>query len=475
MKDKVLILGLIILAVGVSIFGLGKASFNQDELALLHHQSLSFSVIIDICRDHLFHPPLFYFFLKIWVFFSGLDELAARSSSIPWFVLTALLPVLHKRKFGFHAWIFSIMLISSFPILYYARQVSPYSMALFFTTFAIILSIDSSLEWKKLGLLGALAFLTHYLAGVFYFTTLATFLLSSLVTKSKESIRFFLKSMGLTSLLILPWIMYCRVFQKMPIGKDLYFWNPARNQMRQLESVVIHLFSDSYWLLGFCLAIFLVAIIIKRFKVQPFVVSTLAILAIFIGGLYLRSLQYNSVLIPRYFIWLVPLIYMALLSVTIPRTVWFALGFLLVQTTGSISYIHNWQDVRAAFKDMEIVSSKSNCTVQPYLLAFNHNWFNPYLPPGNELTECNLRFFKHEICNEESMPAKFLLEHPEPFMIAFIPSECSSFLSLGMMRPEVGRLASYAFYKVYYQGVKEQEMRSEDYLDFLMEKGFGQK
>jgi 4-amino-4-deoxy-L-arabinose transferase-like glycosyltransferase len=421
LMNYLIFLFLLLAASFVRLWNLGGPSFFQDELALLLHQSFSFTEIIEFSSVWGFHPPLYYFYLKAWTSVFGISEWASRFSSILPSVVLCVTPYFYRRNIPFHYAYLSLMLVFSFPIIFWSQVVDPYALGLlFFLNAAFLVWKLFQNEQEKIWPLitfAALCFYTHYAAGLAIFLLIGIFWLISFFNKSILLSWKLFKIEVIFGLICLPWFLLSRSLRAMPTGKNMYFWNAANEQLEQLKEVVLFLFSGSPYLVAvFGICVFL--IFLKSRKNTAWVERGLvASILLFVGLLFARSLNYNSALIPRFFIWLVPLIYLViLLSVkeSVIKLTAVTLSFLILEGLSPTQmHFQSKQDIRGAMKDL-------SCGPRPILIVFNPLWFAPY---AKHLSDCPP---VHIFSGKCSDPEKLLADLPSSSASFFLWLDCSA-------------------------------------------------
>jgi hypothetical protein len=418
----IILLFVLVTAFFVRAWNLGGPSFFQDELALLLHQSFSFSEIIEFSSVWGFHPPLYYFYLKAWTLVFGISEWASRFSSVIPSVLLCVTPYFYRKIIPFHYAYLSLMLVFSFPIIFWTQVVDPYALGLLFflnATFLLWKLVQNEQEkiWPLITL-ASLCFYTHYAAGLAIFLLIGSFWLISFVHKSFLLSKNLFKIEVIFGLICLPWFLISRSLRAMPLGKNMYFWNEASEQLKQLKEVIYFLFSgSSSFIVVFAVCVFL--ILLKTRKKTVWVEwGLISTILLFVGLLFARSLNYNSALIPRFFIWLVPLIYLViLLSVkeSVIKLTAVILSFLVLQALSPTPmHFQTKQDIRGAMKGL-------SCSSMPILIVFNPLWFDPY---AKHLSNCPpLHIFSGKCSN----PEKLLAELPSNSASFFLWLDCSKF------------------------------------------------
>ncbi len=123
------------------------------------------------------HPPLYYWFLKIWSITFGSDQISLRLMSV-FFGAVAMLFIylLVRRLFSKKTAILSILLVAISPFfIKYAQEARMYTLVLtlaFAATYALIVAMSSKkkLPWVIYGILIALGMLTHYFIALVWLT-----------------------------------------------------------------------------------------------------------------------------------------------------------------------------------------------------------------------------------------------------------------------------------------------------------------
>jgi mannosyltransferase len=129
-RQAALLLLLLILALGIflRIYDLGAESLWLDEACSIHESSLSPQEIAE-CANH---PPLYFFILRFWMHLFGTSEVALRSLSAIFGVISILLiylvgSTLFNRKVGLIAGLLSAI---SYYHIYYSQEARAYSLLL---------------------------------------------------------------------------------------------------------------------------------------------------------------------------------------------------------------------------------------------------------------------------------------------------------------------------------------------------------
>lgn len=156
------------------LFAINQSFWLDEATSALVVRDFSLTEIFTKFLPGDFHPPLYYVFLKGWSAVFGYSELALRSMSLFFGLLSIVLVffvtqrLFENKKISYLA---STLLATSGLHVYYSQEARMYSMATFFVLLAIyyfqsILKKDARLgEWLVFSLLLALVLLTDYLSG----------------------------------------------------------------------------------------------------------------------------------------------------------------------------------------------------------------------------------------------------------------------------------------------------------------------
>lgn len=123
------------------------------------------------------HPPLYYWFLKIWGLFFGYNELGLRSMSVFFGVVSIIFGyLLIKRLFNDKIARFSLIFMVFSPMfIRYAQEMRMYTMIAAIAvaaTYFLVLAIESNKRkyWLAYGVLIGLGILTHYFTALIWVT-----------------------------------------------------------------------------------------------------------------------------------------------------------------------------------------------------------------------------------------------------------------------------------------------------------------
>lgn len=170
LSERFWLLACLALSAGVQLSFITKSSIWHDEgySLLLAPQNLA-DILTRTARD--VHPPLYYLTLHFWTNLFGTSELAARSLSALFILLTMIVMfALVKRLFGGGAARTTVLFMAIAPFLVrYGQEARMYAMAAFLiglSTYLLVTALDLQNK-KRLYLYAAvlaLALYTHYYA-----------------------------------------------------------------------------------------------------------------------------------------------------------------------------------------------------------------------------------------------------------------------------------------------------------------------
>ncbi|MEI7811216.1 MAG: glycosyltransferase family 39 protein [Ignavibacteria bacterium] len=227
-----LVLSLIILLGGaLRIFHLGAESLTFDEIYSIKLTKMSFSMIIDeTSRD--FHPPLYYFLLKLWAGLFGADEFAGRLLSAI-FGIAAILMIFYIARHLFNektALTASFLLAVSHLNIQFSQEARMYSQMVLLTICAMYYLLKlperrSLSDFLIFTILNVLLLYTHVYS--FFIISAESAYFFSLYFFDKETfskcLRRFTYSIICMALLYLPWFV---IFLRQFLSAQRFLWIP---------------------------------------------------------------------------------------------------------------------------------------------------------------------------------------------------------------------------------------------------------
>jgi len=462
MITRLAVFFIVALGLYVAAYELGKDSYHNDELALLYHQAMPLPKLLEFCRNWAFHPPLFFFVLKGWVNLVGEAEASTRFLSVLFFLIMAILPFWYRRILNFPWWLFSLLLVFSCPLLLLSRMVEPYSLASLFclATWLQILKWQIRPNMKDGGLvvLGlTLCFYSHYLAWVFCIIFCTIIFFQFLMKKDTEAWKAIL-CLGMGHLLlILPWITYNLSFKTLVLAQNI-FWNIRPSMATSLEEVFRYLSSREERLIWLWALVVLANIVFSKKSV---LFNSLLILwmALFFLAIILRSLGPYSYILPRYFVWLVPVIYYLFLA-SLPkkgRLLLFALFFGLQVQLLPEMYDDTWSEAREPFIYTAMQGNGERCEKKVHSAWYNNQWFKPYI---KRYGRCGVELINEEICLKGF--DSIIKGITSPSLVIYQENFCPEvFGGLSILNPEYGGIIYFKNYRLLVLGQSAESYLKE--------------
>jgi mannosyltransferase len=166
--DYIFVVAAIALLVGLALHNIAGPSIWFDEAFGAYMIHFNF---LDIARYTAtdVHPPMFYWFLKIWTAVFGHTEFGLRSMSVFFGAVAAVFGyLLTRRQFGRKAAIVGIFILALSPLFVrYSQEARMYTMAaaiVLSATYVMIRALESKNRklWVLYGVLVSLGMWTHY-------------------------------------------------------------------------------------------------------------------------------------------------------------------------------------------------------------------------------------------------------------------------------------------------------------------------
>ncbi len=227
-KENLIFLLLFAFAVFLYLFNLNFSDIWIDESftkALVRH---SFRDMMGLIKND-FHPPLYFYGLKLFVTIFGLNNYTIRLFSVIAVLSTLLLGYFAgQRVFGKTGALYFCFLLVTLPMLTsYSHDARMYTWAAFSTTGILIYAILFIQTSKKsdlifLELFSLLAAYTHYY-GLFAAFWANVFVFVYLIFKKNKAWVSHLVSLIITAILYLPWLS---VLLKHTQKAQIHFWVP---------------------------------------------------------------------------------------------------------------------------------------------------------------------------------------------------------------------------------------------------------
>ena len=195
--------------------------------AMIKH---SFSEIWKITAADV-HPPLYYFYLKIFTFPFGYSLISAKIASLlPFVFIIAFGGIQFRKLFDEKTALLFMALFFLFPFsLLYAVEIRMYSLAAAFVFANAVYAYRCFLfgnksDWVFFALFGVASAYTHYFAllstGIVY-----GLLLIALIVKQKKKVRSWILMSAATIVLYLPWLK--AFIEQLIVKVNEEYWIPA--------------------------------------------------------------------------------------------------------------------------------------------------------------------------------------------------------------------------------------------------------
>lgn len=301
----VILLGIILRGIN-----LDQSLWLDEATSIRVAREFSFQQIVTTFSPGDFHPPLYYFLLKIWISVFGASEVAARSLSVLLGSATIPLVFLIGRKLvSKNAGLAAALFFATAPLhIYYSQEARMYAAATFFATLFVWFFLKSLKEkklftWLGLLLSGIFLAYTHYLTITLLGVALCYLLLQQ--KQLKKNLYFWLSLFILIPASFLPWTpIFLKQIQSAALAKintPLWWDVLGKTSLKQLALVPIKFLAGRIS--------FYNKILYTLFVLPPLVLSAL--------------LLWRSIFKKSLFLWLwllVPLVFSALFG-------WISSGF----------------------------------------------------------------------------------------------------------------------------------------------------
>lgn len=231
------------------LINLNQSLWLDEATSILVARDFSFSDILSKFSPGDFHPPLYYFLLKIWVSIFGATEVGARSLSV---VLgSATIPIVFligRKLLNKETGLIAALFFATGPLhIYYSQEARMYAAATFFAAIFILFFLKVQEKkatlygWAGLIISGILAFYTHYLT----LTLLLVVFLYLLLKKEqlKKNFSRWAIFLVLVILSFLPWLpIFLQQIQNSALAKinAPYWWEVlGKTDFKQLALVPV--------------------------------------------------------------------------------------------------------------------------------------------------------------------------------------------------------------------------------------------
>jgi mannosyltransferase len=203
--------GVMLLALGLRLWGLGRQSLWLDEAFSVYVARADLESILRAKLD--LHPPFYLLLLHAWMAVVGQSEFAVRLLSLVFDVGTVgLVYVLGHRVFSPAVGLLAAFLLALSPFhVYFAQEARAYALLCFLVLLSTLLFLRALgsnrwADWASFGVISLLALYTHYYA-VFVLFTQGIYLLVTWRMHSAVFRRWLAVAMAL-GVVYLPWLLY---------------------------------------------------------------------------------------------------------------------------------------------------------------------------------------------------------------------------------------------------------------------------
>lgn len=244
-----ILLLIILLGLVLRLISINQSLWLDEATSILVARDFSFTDIITRFSPGDFHPPLYYFLLKIWIGVFGATEIGARSLSV---VLgSATIPLVFligKKLLNKETGLIAALFFATAPLhIYYSQEARMYTAAAFFAALFVLFFLKvqekkaTLLGWAGLVISGVLAFYTHYLTLTLLFVVFFYLFLNKERLKKNFSrwVIFFV----LVVLSFLPWLpIFFQQIQNTALVKinAPYWWRVlGKTDFKQLALVPV--------------------------------------------------------------------------------------------------------------------------------------------------------------------------------------------------------------------------------------------
>ena len=295
-------------------YNLGFNSLWLDEAATLNFAKLSFIDIWNLTAGGEYNPPLFHWVEHFMLFF-GTNEIILRF--IPALVGLLTIPVFYsigKEILDRNTGILAAALLTFSPFhLFYSQEARAYSMVLFFMSLALLFYLigfrtNAKKFWVLFGIFSALAFWTHFYSAIIIGTIILFTLLIN-AKKLRENIS------DLKPLLISLVAFVCLCLPLLIVTVRLFFVRTSSLPTYGIQGIGIITESiqqffgyNVYSAIFFSILLLLGLIQILKSDKTKFCLFLAIIIMTFLAS---WGLSYKMPMIPRYLIFMLPVLYSA--------------------------------------------------------------------------------------------------------------------------------------------------------------------
>lgn len=244
-----MLLLIVLLGFVLRLISINQSLWLDEATSVLVARDFSFAVIVNKFSPGDFHPPLYYFLLKIWVGVFGATEIGARSLSVVLGLATIpMVFLIGRRLLGKETGLIAALFFATAPLhIYYSQEARMYAIATFFVSVFVLFFLRvqekkaTLFDWVGLTVSAIFAFYTHYLTLTLLLVVLLNFVFNKHYLKKDFSkwIIFF----ALIILSFAPWLpIFSQQIQNSALAKinAPYWWKVlGKTDFKQLALVPV--------------------------------------------------------------------------------------------------------------------------------------------------------------------------------------------------------------------------------------------
>jgi len=358
-------------------YNLGFNSLWLDEAATLNFAKLSIIGIWNLTSGGEYNPPLFHWVEHFMLFF-GTTEIILRFIPALLGILTIpLFYLIGKETLDRNAGILAAALLTFSPFhLFYSQEARAYSMVLFFMSLALLFYLiafrtNAKKFWALFGIFSALAFWTHFYSAII----IGTIILFTILMKAKKSGG---NVSDLKPILISLIAFICLCLPLLIVTVRLFFVRTSSSPTYGIQGIGIITESiqqffgyNIYSAIIFSILLLLGLIQILKSDKTKFCLFLAIIIMTFLAS---WGLSYKMPMLPRYLIFMLPIIYSAVAAAYRPiYTLFnnhsviyiFIAAIILIATPYMITYYSSFskEDWRGLSKSIESITKDGDIVV----------------------------------------------------------------------------------------------------------------
>jgi mannosyltransferase len=153
-KNKKLLIGILILALGIRFIGLNQSLWMDEAISATVAKGFTLKGIITSFIYSDTHPPLYYLILRIWSLLFGFSEISLRFPSLIFALLTVYLVYKVGSLWNGKTGLYAALLMALSPLhIYYSQEARMYSLTTFLVTLSSYFLIKKKWAYFSLSVL----------------------------------------------------------------------------------------------------------------------------------------------------------------------------------------------------------------------------------------------------------------------------------------------------------------------------------